>query len=74
VDLYERATFHTKGSYKDKFLGDWLKFMMKTGSEQRFPNTATASNAIETARILMRLRQAWLGGVKLVQSVVWDQI
>ena len=48
-----------------------MKFMMKTGSEQRFLNTATASNAIETARILMRLRQ---GSVKLVQLVVWDQI
>ena len=59
------------GSYEDKFLGDWLKFMMKTGSEQKFPNTATASNAIESARILMRSRQ---GGLKLVQSVVWDQI
>ncbi len=38
-----------------------MKFMMKTGSEQRFPNTTTASNAIEAARILMRSRQ---GGVK----------
>ncbi len=64
VDLYERATFSTKGSYEDKLLGDWLKFMMKTGSEQKFPNTATASKAIESARILMRSRQ---GGVKLVQ-------
>jgi hypothetical protein len=48
-----------------------MKFMMKTGSEQRFPNTTTASNAIEAARILMRSRQ---GGVKLVHSVVWDLI
>ncbi len=71
VDLYKRATFSSKGSYEDNFLGDWLKFMMKTGSEQRSPNTATASNAIETARVLMRSRQ---GGVKLLQSVVWDQI
>ena len=71
VDLYERETFSTKGSYEDKFLGDWLKFMMKTGSEQKFLNTATASNAIESAKILMRSRQ---GGLKLVQSVVWDQI
>ncbi len=39
------------------------KFMMKTGSEQRFPNTATGSSAIETAKILMRSRQ---GGVKHV--------
>jgi hypothetical protein len=45
-----------------------VKFMMKTGSEQRFPNTTTASNVIEAARIQMRSRQ---GGVKLVQSVVW---
>ncbi len=64
VDLYKRATFSTKGSHEDKFLGDWLKFMMKTGSEQKFPNTATASNAIETPRSLMRSRK---GGVKLVQ-------
>ncbi len=71
VDLYERAPFSPRGSHEDKFLEDWLKFMMKTGSEQRFPNSATASNAIETARILMRSRQS---GVKLVQSVVWDQI
>ncbi len=48
-----------------------MKFMMKTGTEQRFPNTTTASNAIEVARILMRSRQ---GGVKLVQLVVWDLI
>jgi hypothetical protein len=48
-----------------------MKFTMKTGSEQRFPNTKTASNAIEAARILMRSRP---GGVKLVQSVVWDLI
>ncbi len=41
-----------------------MKFMMKTGSEQRFPNTTTASNAIEASRILMRSRP---GGVKLVQ-------
>ncbi len=47
------------------------KFMMKTGSGQRFPNTTTASNAIEAARIPMRSRP---GGVKLVQSVVWDLI
>ncbi len=42
--------------------GDWLKFMMKTGSEQSFPNIATARaiNAIESARVLMRSRQ---GGV-----------
>jgi hypothetical protein len=71
VDLYERATFFPRGSHEDKFLGDWLKFMMKTGSEQWFPNTAIASNAIETARILMRSRQ---GSVKLVQWVIWDQI
>ncbi len=68
LELYERATFSAKGSYEDKFLGDWLKLMTKTVLEQRFPNTATASNAIEAARILMR------GWVKLVQSVVWDQI
>jgi hypothetical protein len=73
MDLYERATFSTKGSYEDKFLGDWLKFMMKTGFEQKFPNTATASNAIESARILMR-SESRQGGVKLVQVVVWDQI
>jgi hypothetical protein len=48
-----------------------MKFMMKAGSEQRFPNSATASSTIETAKILMRSRQ---GGVKHVQSVVWDQI
>ncbi len=56
MDLYERATFSVslKRSDEDKFLGDWLKFMMKRGLEQKFPNTATASNAIETARILMR--------------------
>ncbi len=48
-----------------------MKFMMKTGSQQRFPNITTASNAIEAAKILMRSRQ---GGVKLVQSVVWDLI
>ncbi len=71
VNLFERVTFSTKGSYDHKFLGDWLKSMMKTVSEQKFPTTATASNAIESARILMRSRQ---GGVKLVQSVVWDQI
>ncbi len=50
-----------------------MKFMMKTGSEPRFPNTTMASNAIEAARILMRSRP---GGVKLVQyqAVVWDLI
>jgi hypothetical protein len=53
VDLYRRATFSPRGSHEDKFLGDWLKFMMKTGSEPRFPNTATATNAI----VLMRSRQ-----------------
>ncbi len=75
VDLYERAKFAQRGSHKDKFLGIgsiWLKFIVETGSEQRFPNNATASNnAIESARILMRSRQ---DGVKLVHSVAWDQI
>ncbi len=42
--------------------------MMKTGSEQKFPNTATARNAIKFVRILRQ------GGVKLVQPVMWDQI
>jgi hypothetical protein len=72
VDLYECTTVSPRGSNEipPNFPGDWLKFMMKTCLEQRFPNTATASNAIETARILLRSRQ----GVKLVQSVVWDQI
>ncbi len=64
VDLYKRATFSLRGSHEDKFLGDWLKFMMKTVSEQRFLITTTASDAIESARTLMRLRQ---GGMKLVQ-------
>jgi hypothetical protein len=48
-----------------------MKFMKKAGSKERFPNTTTASNAIKTARILMRSRQ---GGVKLVQLSEWDQI
>jgi hypothetical protein len=61
VDLYKRATFSLRGSHEDKFLGDWLKFMLKTGSEQRFPDTATASNAIESARILTRSRKMGYG-------------
>jgi hypothetical protein len=59
VDLYERAMFAPRGSHEYKFLGDWLKFMMKTGSEQRFSTTATASYSIESSRVLMRSRQVW---------------
>ncbi len=47
VDLHERATFSPRGSYEDKFLADLLKFIIKMGSEQKFPNTATASYTID---------------------------
>ena len=71
--MYERATFSSKGSCEDKFLGNWLKFMMKTGSEKLFPNTATASNTIEIMRILMRSRQGVVR-LTLTLAVVWEQI
>ena len=67
VDPHEHATFSSKGSYEDKFLGDWAKFMVRTESEKMVPNMATASNTIESMRILMRSRH---GGVRLTLSAV----
>ena len=70
MDMNERATFSSKQSCEDKFLGDCLKITMKPGSEKQVPNKVTASNTVKSMRILMSSSQ----GVKLTLTAVWAHI
>ena len=63
LDMYERATFTTKGSSEDKYLKAWGENMSKAGAERMFPNLTTAAIVLEAMRIQMRSRQPF--GTKL---------